>query len=300
MNATVNRSAEIERAAHGAHRHRARRLLLKALAYGLLVVLSAFILLPLGWMLTVALKPDNTPFFTIPPEWFPTRFWRWDNFQRILFNPSQPFLRYTINTLIIVAGNIVGTLFSCSLVAYAFARLRFRGSEFLFNVLIITMLIPWQVLMIPQFLMFHTIGWYGTYLPLIVPSFTGNAFFIFLIRQYMRSFPRDLDDSARIDGCNYLQIFWYIILPLSLPVLAVCVVFVFQGAWNDLLGPLIYLDRNNQFTLAVGLANMVTRNDRDWNLLMAANLITIIPMIVVYFFAQEKLIGGIASVGLKG
>jgi multiple sugar transport system permease protein len=116
----------------------------------------------------------------------------------------------------------------------------------------------------------------------------------------MRSFPRDLDDSARIDGCSYLQIFWYIILPLSLPVLAVCVVFVFQGAWNDLLGPLIYLDRNNQFTLAVGLANMVTRNNRDWNLLMAANLITIIPMVVVYFFAQEKLIGGIASVGLKG
>ncbi|HET9222281.1 MAG TPA: carbohydrate ABC transporter permease [Roseiflexaceae bacterium] len=300
MNATVNRSAELERAVRVAQRHRARRLLMKGLAYGLLLLLSAIILLPLGWMLTVALKPDNTPFFTIPPEWFPTRYWRWENFQRILLNPSQPFLRYTINTLIIVAGNIVGTLFSCSLVAYAFARLRFRGSEFLFNVLIITMLIPWQVLMIPQFLMFHTIGWYGTYLPLIVPSFTGNAFFIFLIRQYMRSFPRDLDDSARIDGCNYFQIFWYIILPLSLPVLAVCVVFVFQGAWNDLLGPLIYLDRNNQFTLAVGLANMVTRNNRDWNLLMAANLITIIPMVVVYFFAQEKLIGGIASVGLKG
>ena len=106
----------------------------------------------------------------------------------------QPFLRYTFNTLLIVAGNIVGTLFSCSLVAFAFARLRFRGSELLFNILIITMLIPWQVLMIPQFLMFHTIGWYGTYLPLIVPSFTGNAFFIFLIRQYMRSFPRDLDE----------------------------------------------------------------------------------------------------------
>jgi multiple sugar transport system permease protein len=212
----------------------------------------------------------------------------------------QPFLRYTFNTLLIVAGNIVGTLISCSLVAYAFARLRFRGSVLLFNILIITMLIPWQVLMIPQFLMFHSIGWYGTYLPLIVPSFAGNAFFIFLIRQYMRSFPRDLDESARIDGCNYWQIFWYIILPLSLPVLAVCAVFVFQGVWNDLLGPLIYLDSNNKFTLAIGLANMVTRSGTEWNLLMAANLITIIPMVVVYFFAQDKLIGGIASVGLKG
>jgi len=271
-----------------------------ALAYGVLLLLSAFILLPLGWMLTVALKPDNTPYFTIPPEWFPTQHWRWENFPRALFDSVQPFLRYTFNTLLIVAGNIVGTLISCSLVAYAFARLRFRGSAPLFDILIITMLIPWQVLMIPQFLMFHSIGWYGTYLPLIVPSFAGNAFYIFLIRQYMRSFPRDLDESARIDGCNFWQIFWYIILPLSLPVLAVCAVFVFQGVWNDLLGPLIYLDSNNKFTLAIGLANMVTRSGTKWNLLMAANLITIIPMVVVYFFAQDKLIGGIASVGLKG
>jgi multiple sugar transport system permease protein len=300
MNAIVNQSERLERAARGATALRARRLSLMALAYVMLLILSAFILLPIGWMLTVALKPDNTPYFTIPPEWFPTRYWRWDNFPRTLLNSSQPFLRYTLNTLIIAAGNIVGSLCSCSLVAYAFARLRFRGSELLFNVLIVTMLIPWQVLMIPQFLLFHKIGWYGTFLPLIVPSFTGNAFFIFLIRQYMRSFPRDLDDSARIDGCNYLQIFWHIILPLSMPVLAVCVVFVFQGVWNDLLGPLIYLDSNNKFTLAVGLANMVTRSGTNWNLLMAANLITIIPMVVVYFFAQDKLIGGIASVGLKG
>lgn len=281
-------------------RYRIQRIVGFVLSYGILILLSAFVLLPLGWMLTVALKPDRTPYFTIPPEWLPTRYWQWDNFRRALFDSVQPFLRYTLNTLLIVVGNMAGTLFSCSLVAYAFARLRFRGSAFLFNLLIITMLIPWQVLMIPQFLMYHAIGWYGTYLPLIVPSFTGNAFFIFLIRQYMRSFPRDLDESARLDGCNYWQIFWYIILPLSAPVLIVCMIFVFQSAWSDLLGPLIYLDSNNKFTLAVGLANMVTRTGIKWNLLMAANLITIIPMVVVYFFAQEKLIGGIASVGLKG
>jgi multiple sugar transport system permease protein len=300
MQTAANTSKPRSRAAQRLSLYRLQRWGGLALAYATLLLLSAFILLPLGWMLTVALKPDNTPYFTIPPEWFPTEHWRWENFSRALFDSVQPFLRYTLNTLLIVAGNIAGTLFSCSLVAYAFARLRFRGSELLFNILIITMLIPWQVLMIPQFLMFHSIGWYGTYLPLIVPSFTGNAFFIFLIRQYMRSFPRDLDESARIDGCNYLQIFWYIILPLSLPVLAVCSVFVFQGVWNDLLGPLIYLDSNNKFTLAIGLANMVTRSGTKWNLLMAANLITIIPMVMVYFFAQDKLIGGIASVGLKG
>lgn len=300
MQTTANTSEPRRRVVRQPSLYRAQRLVGQALAYGVLLLWSAFILLPLGWMLTVALKPDNTPYFTIPPEWFPTQHWRWENFPRALFDGVQPFLRYTFNTLLIVAGNIVGTLISCSLVAYAFARLRFRGSVLLFNILIITMLIPWQVLMIPQFLMFHSIGWYGTYLPLIVPSFAGNAFFIFLIRQYMRSFPRDLDESARIDGCNFWQIFWYIILPLSLPVLAVCAVFVFQGVWNDLLGPLIYLDSNNKFTLAIGLANMVTRSGTKWNLLMAANLITIIPMVVVYFFAQDKLIGGIASVGLKG
>ncbi len=270
------------------------------LAYALVLVLCSFVLLPIGWMLTAALKPNRVPVFTVPTEWFPTIHWHWENFARTLTNPTRPFLRYMLNTLQIVVGNIIGTLFSCTLVAYAFARLRFRGSELLFNLLVITMLIPWQVLMIPQFLLFHKIGWYGTYLPLIVPSFTGNAFFIFLIRQYMRTFPRELDDAARIDGCSYWGIFRYLMLPLSAPVLAVCTVFVFLGAWNDLLGPLIYLTSGTQFTVAIGLANMVTRANTDWNLLMAANLISMIPVIIVYFVAQDKLIGGIASVGLKG
>jgi multiple sugar transport system permease protein len=269
-------------------------------AYALLLGLSLMILLPLGWMVTVALKPDNVPVFTLPPQWFPTEYWEWGNFGRALTDPARPFLRYTVNTMIIVGGEIVGTLFSCSLVAYAFARLRFRGRDFLFSVLIITMLIPWQVLMIPQFLMFFKIGWYGTFLPLIVPAFFGNAFFIFLIRQYMRTIPRELELAARVDGCNHFQVFWHIVLPLCKPVLAVCVVFVFLGGWNDLLGPLIYLDSNDKFTVAIGMANMVTRADPNLNLLMAANLIMMIPAVLLYFFAQEKLIGGIASVGLKG
>jgi ABC-type glycerol-3-phosphate transport system permease component len=280
--------------------HRLKRYAGVALAYLLLFGLCALIVLPLGWMLTVALKPDRTPVFTVPPQWFPTEYWHWENFVRAMTNPIRPFWRYTLNTLVIVFGNIAGTLFACSLVAFPFARLRFRGSTLLFNVVIITMLIPWQVLMIPQFLMFYKLGWYGTFLPLIVPSFTGNAFFIFLIRQYMKTFPRELDDAARIDGCNYFQIFWHIILPLCVPVLAVCTVFVFLGSWNDLLGPLIYLDSNSKFTVAIGMANFVTRANTAWNLLMAANIIMMLPVVVIYFFAQDKLIGGIASVGLKG
>ena len=272
----------------------------KVVAYAMLLALAGLVVLPFGWMLTVALKPDSVPVFTIPPEWFPTQYFHWENFRNALFDSTQPFGRFFFNTVLIVAVNIVGTLFSCSLAAYAFARLRFRGSDALFNILIVTMLVPWQALIIPQFLLFFKLGWYGTYLPLMVPSFTGSAFFIFLIRQYMRTFPRDLDDAARIDGAGYFRIYWDIILPLSRPVLMVVTVFVFLGTWSDLLGPLIYLNETSQFTLAIGLANFVTRSGTDWNLLMAANLITIIPVLIVYYFAQGKLIGGIASVGMKG
>jgi multiple sugar transport system permease protein len=279
---------------------RTRRVIGKVILYAILIAMCGFVLLPVFWMLTVALKPDNVPVFTIPPQWFPTEYFEWSNFATALLDPVRPFWRFTLNTLIIFGGNVVGTVFSCTLVAYAFARLRFRGSGVLFNVLIITMLIPWQAQMIPQFLLFHKLGWYGTYLPLIVPSFGGSAFFIFLIRQYMRTFPRELDDAAKIDGCGYFGIFRHIILPLCNPVLAVVVVFMFLGSWGDLLGPLIYLNSTDQFTIAIGLANFATRANPNTNLLMAANLIMMIPPIIVFFFAQEKLIGGIASVGLKG
>jgi ABC-type glycerol-3-phosphate transport system permease component len=280
-------------------RYRVRRISYKVLMYALLLGLCSVILLPVAWMLTAALKPDLEPVFTPTPEWFPTKFFEWDNFHRVL-TEAMPFLRYMINTMIIVVANIFGVILSCSVVGFAFARLRFRGSKVLFTILIITMLIPWQALIVPQFLFFVKLGWYGTYLPLIVPSFTGTAFFIFLIRQYMRTIPKDLDDAARVDGLNTWQIFWRIILPLSTPVLTVCAVFTFLGSWNNLLGPLIYLDSDEKFTVAIGLANLVTRADTPWNLTMAANLVTILPTVIVYFFVQKRLIGGIASVGLKG
>jgi ABC-type glycerol-3-phosphate transport system permease component len=271
-----------------------------ALAFVLLVIACAIVILPIGWMLTIALKPDNVPAFRIPAEWFPTRYFQVDNFVRALTQPDRPFGLYTVNTLIIFAGSVVGTLLSCSFAGYAFARLQFRGRDRLFQLLILTMLIPWQALMVPQFLLFSAIGWYGSYLPLIVPAFLGNAFFVFLIRQYMRTIPRELDEAAVVDGAGHVRIFWSVILPLCRPVLAVCAVFVFLGTWNDLLGPLIYLDRNNQFTVAIGLANAITRRDTEWNLVMAANLLMMVPPILLYFALQKRLIGGIASVGLKG
>ena len=197
-------------------------------------------------MLTAALKPDLEPVFTPTPEWFPTEFWEWENFRRVLTDEHAVPPLHDQHDDHRRSANILGVLISCSLVGFAFARLRFRGSKVLFYILIVTMLIPWQALMVPQFLFFVKIGWYGTYLPLIVPSFAGSAFFIFLIRQYMRTIPKDLDDAARVDGLNTWQIFWRIILPLSTPVLTVCAVFTFLASWNNLLGPLIYLDDDEQ------------------------------------------------------
>jgi multiple sugar transport system permease protein len=279
---------------------RLRRLAGRTAELALLVGLSALVLLPVGWMVTVALKPDGAPVISVPPQWFPTQYFEFENFVRTMTNPLRPFGRYILNTGVIIVGNIVGALLSCSLAGYAFARMRFRWRDQLFWLLIVTMLVPWQALMVPQFLIFHELGWYGTYLPLIVPAFFGNAFFVFLMRQYMRTIPRELDEAARIDGAGHWRIFWSIILPLSKPVLAVCAVFVFLGSWNDLLGPLIYLTDNDQFTVALGLANAVTRFGTDWNQVMAANLLMMIPPVVIYFVLQRQLIGGIASVGIKG
>lgn len=265
-----------------------------------LVSLSALVILPLGWMLTVALLPDSSNVFTSPPQWFPTEHWNWENFGRALFNPSRPFSRYLANTMLLEVFVVFGSLVSCALVAYPLARMRFKGRNVIFTIIVLTMLIPWQALMVPQFIVFYKLGWYGTYLPLIVPAFTGSAFFVFLIRQYMMTIPKELDEAARIDGAGHFRIFWSVILPLSKPALAVCAVFTFLGTWNDLLGPVIYLNRQEQFTAAVGLAGFVSTQNQEYNLLMAANLVTIIPVVVLYFVAQRYLIGGIASVGLKG
>lgn len=273
--------------------------------YALLIGFGAAVLLPLSWMTTAALRADGEIVFTIPVSWFPTESFHVENFWRVWSYPSYPLWRPALNSIMLVAINITGVLISNSLVSYAFARLRFPGREGLFRLIILTMLMPGIVLLIPSFLLFHTLGWYGTYLPLTVPSFFGSAFFIFITRQYMRSFPKDLDDAARIDGCSYFGIYRRIILPLSKPVLTVMAVFTFQDVWNDFTGPLIYLNDASKFTLAIALdyfrrSTFSTSVGNTTNLVMAAALLSVIPMLLLYFFAQKQLIGGIASVGLKG
>lgn len=268
--------------------------------YLLLGGLSLFILMPIGWMLTAALRPDTAPIFTFPPEWFPTCYWRWQTFADALLDPAMPFLRYAGNSLLLVVLNVFGAALSNSLIAYPFARLRFRGKSALFTIVIATMLLPGPVLLIPRFLIFYRLGWYGTYLPLVVPSYSGAACFISLLRQYMRSIPIDLDEAARMDGARYWTVYWRIILPLTAPALTVAALYVFLGTWNGFFEALICLDDQRKFTIALALATFVRRVGARWNEMMAANLVAILPVLALYFGAQNRPIGGIASVGIKG
>lgn len=275
------------------------------LVYALLSSISLILLLPLFWMLTAALRGEGEVVFTVPTSWFPTESFHFENFVRVLTYESYPLIRPILNTLFLVIMNVTGTVLVNSLIAFAFARLRFPGRDLLFRVVIFTMLLPGAALLVPSFLMFNSIGWYGTYLPLWVPAFFGNAWSIFVIRQYMRSFPRDLDDAARIDGCGYFGIYRHVILPLSKPVLMVVAVFTTVAVWNDFTGPLIYLSNSQDFTLAIALdyfrrSAFSTVATNTTNLVMAAALLSVLPILILYFFAQEYLIGGIASVGLKG
>lgn len=263
----------------------------------LLVGLAAlFIVIPIGWMAVTALK-ERGQIFAWPPVYWPNPI-RWQNFTDVI--TQLPFLRFAANSLVISLLNIVGRLISCSIVAFAFARLHFPGRNFLFLLLLSTLMIPSQITLLPQFALFQRLGWVGTYLPLIVPSFLGNAFFIFLMRQYIMTIPRDLDEAARIDGASTWDVFFRIILPLCIPPLIVIAVLTFLWTWNDFLQPLIYISDYNSYTIQLGLNMLKGRYNIQWNLIMAGSLVAVVPCILIYFFTQKYLIGGIASVGLKG
>jgi len=266
------------------------------LGHTILIILSIVFLIPLFWMVSTALK-DRAQTWLFPPRWIPNPF-VWSNFPRVF--EVGPFLLFIRNTLILIFWNVLGQVFATTLVAYGFARLRFPGRDFLFMLMVATLMIPYQVTLIPTFLLFKAFGWIDTYLPLTVPAFTGGPFFIFLMRQYMMTIPLELDDAARIDGANRFQVLFRILMPLCKPPLTLVVVFTFLGVWNDFLGPLIFLSETETFPLAIGLNLLRQRFSTDYNVLMAASLMAVAPVLVLYFFAQRHIIGGIASVGLKG
>lgn len=274
-----------------------------ALAHVTLVLLSLVFVLPFLWMLSTSLKPAGEAMAS-PPQWIPSSF-QWQNFPEAVAYGSKdlgyiPFLVYGINTLIITVLCVTGSVASNALVGYSFARLHWKGKDLFFSVTIATMMVPFAVTMVPSFALFKWLGWVGTFQPLWVPAFFGSAFSIFLLRQFFRTIPMDLSEAAKIDGASEFQIFTDVILPLAKPALSVVALFTFMGAWNDFMGPLIYLVDQKSFTLAVGLQAFQSQHGgTSWNLLMAASLIVIAPIVAVFFFAQKVFLEGIATTGLK-
>jgi multiple sugar transport system permease protein len=263
------------------------------------VILSAgalFMILPFLWMLSTSLKSPGD-IFIFPPKWIPDPI-VWSNYGKGW--TLKPMGLAYLNSIKISTLNTVGTLFTSSLAAFAFAKLRFRGQHLLFLILLATLMIPVQVTLIPLFILFKWINWIDTHWPLIVPAILTNAYGVFLLRQFFMSLPDELADAGRIDGCNPFQIYWYIFLPLSIPALVTLGIFAFLFHWNEFLLPLIYLNSQDKFTIPLMLASFQGAYTTDWELLMAAATIALVPVIVVYIFGQRYFVRGIALTGLKG
>ncbi len=275
----------------------------KAAAHIALVVLSLIFFMPLLWMLSTSVKPIEETMKT-PPQWIPSQF-LWGNYPKAIHYREEelgyiPFLVYARNTLLVTILTVMGAVISNTLVAYSFARLKWKGRDLFFGITLATMMVPFPVTMVPTFSLFKWLGWVGTYRPLWVPAFFGGAFSIFLLRQFFRTIPMELSEAAKIDGASEVQTFFDVILPLARPAVAVVALFTFMGTWNDFLGPLIYLVDQNTFTLSQGLQAYQTQHGgTPWNLLMAASCLVILPVVVVFFLAQKVFIQGIATSGLK-
>lgn len=222
----------------------------------------------------------------------------WDNFAKAV--TTVPFGRYLVNTLIIIVLGTIGTVASCTVVAYGFARFRARGLPVLFLLLLSTIMLPPQVTLIPTFIIFRQIGWYDTLLPLIVPAFFANAWDVFLLRQFFMCLPTELDDAARIDGCGPWGILWHVIIPQSWPALITVTIFTVLYAWNDFYSPLIYLQSQEHWTIALGLQSFNALYSNQGNLLMAASVLMVLPPVLIFFFAQRLFIQGVVISGIKG
>lgn len=279
------------------------QIVLNFIKYAILLVLGATYLLPFYWMASSAVKSQGEV-YVVPPIWLP--------------NPPQfinfidawnlhPFNLYLFNTLVKYAIPVtIGTVLSSAIVAYGFGRLRWAGRNIFFAICISTMMVPFQVTMVPLFIIFRKLGWINTFLPLVFPAFFANPYFIFMLRQFFRTIPEEFSDAARIDGATEFDILFRIILPLSRPALTVVALFTFMGAWNDYLGPLIYLNQPEYYTLSIGLQQMSIAMSQTgfkqlaYPYLMAVSTIVTLPIVLAFFFAQRTFIEGITLTGLKG
>jgi len=272
----------------------------KATIYAVLVASSIPAIMPFLWMVSTSLKTDQQIFGNtgmVSLDTFVPHPVRWDNYPRSL--SSIPFGVYLQNTLSLCIITVIGAVLSSAIVAYGFARIPFKGSKPLFYLMISTMALPGQVTMVPVFALFRWLGWYGSYLPLTVPSFFGAPFYIFLLTQFFRTLPEEIGESARVDGAGEWTIFVRICLPLSKSALATCGLFQFLGTWNDFFGPLLYINDPSKYTLGYGLQQFLSSYGSKWAELMAASTVFTLPIIVLFFVAQRTFIQGIATTGGK-
>ncbi|BFH15034.1 carbohydrate ABC transporter permease [Paenibacillus melissococcoides] len=264
--------------------------------YSLLLLFSLLFLAPFYWMITTAVKTPEE-LYLFPPKWIPSVF-QWDNFAKAW--QSQPFDTYLNNSLIVTGLSLIGQLLSSSLVAYGFARFHFRGKDALFLILLASMMIPWEVTMIPLYMEFNALGWINTLKPLIVPAWFGSPFFIFLLRQFIMGIPTELEEAARIDGANPVQIFLRLIVPLLRPALILVGVFHILSSWNDYLGPLIFLNDQTKYTLTLGLSQFRGMFGVDMVSIMAVTFLICLPPLAAFFLAQRYIVEGIVTTGIKG
>jgi ABC-type glycerol-3-phosphate transport system permease component len=275
-----------------------KAVLSKTLIYTVLVITSVFLMLPFFWMLSTSLKaPEKV--FLIPIQWIPTKI-MWNNYYRLLV--EFEFYKYIINSVWLTAINIFGYVASCSLVSFAFATQKWKHKNKVFLLVLATMMLPKEVIFFPRFILFKFLGWYGTMLPLWVPSLFADAFLIFLMRQFFLSIPTELYEASIIDGCSRFRVFWNIYMPLSKPVLASAAIFVFMYFWNDFFGPLIFITKESMRTAALALMYFKSGYSYDvQNLLpvqMAGALLTALPCLALYYFAQRYFIAGIVMKGV--
>jgi multiple sugar transport system permease protein len=268
------------------------------IAHVLLIGASILMLYPLLWMLSASIRPENEIFTSAslwPSEWSLDAYVRGWNGLRVSF--STFFLNSFVIALLAVAGNLM----TCSLAAFAFARLQFAGRSFWFALMLMTLMLPYQVTLIPQYVLFRNLGWVDTILPLVAPKFLAvDAFFIFLMVQFFRGIPRELDEAAQMDGCSPWRIYWKIMLPLSLPVMTTAAIFTFIWTWDDFFGPLIYLNKMGQYTVMLGLRTFVdSTGESDYGGLFAMSVLSLVPIFVFFLFFQRLLIEGIATTGMK-